>query len=93
MVKNYKHTHALEHFSHEARSRTRSRKSTKKAMTEMPLYDQLSIPYSREELAWGRTTALYNQTSLVVSLPKVWLVWIHSIDVLQSLKVRSEKNG
>ena len=32
-------------FSHEARLRTGSQKSTKKAMTEMPLSDRLSILY------------------------------------------------
>ena len=62
-VKNYKHTHALEYFSHEARSRMRLRKSTTAGNDRNAALWSIVCSISEEELARGRTAALYNRTS------------------------------
>ena len=42
----------------------------------------------------GRTATLQNQSNFsVVSSQKSWSAWICSIDILQSMKVHSEKNS
>ena len=50
-------------FSHEARSRTRSRKSTTAGDDRNTALWSIVCSVSKEELVWGRTAALYNRTS------------------------------
>lgn len=67
--KTFKNLQAHSGISHKARLRTRSWKSTKKAMTEMVFWLIVCL-VSGEDLAWGGLLPYKTSQILVLSLPR-----------------------
>ena len=94
--KNLKAHPRIRIFSQEARTRTRSLKSTKKEWQKC--CSLIAVPFGirGRDIATSKEDCcgLINQRSYsFVASQKFWTAWIHFIDVLQSFKVRSEKNS